>query len=86
MVRIASVAFLKTDFKILAFLNTIGFFGNKKKPDKIWLFLFFCHSERLGSGKILSELHIHDKSLLKRVYNHAGCTKYCKYLSNDRWY
>jgi len=58
----------------LTFLNTVGFFGNKKKPEKIWIF----QSERLDSGKTLSELHIHYKYLLKRVYNHAGCTKYLR--------
>jgi len=26
----------------------------------------------------LSELHIHYKSLLTRVYDHAGCKEYCK--------
>ena len=39
---------------------------------KFWLFLtpLACfQSERLGSGKTMSELHIHYKSLLKRVYN-----------------
>jgi len=34
--------------------------------------------ERLGSGKTLSELHIHYKSLLTSVYDHAGFTGYCK--------
>jgi len=38
--------------------------------------LFFFQSERLGSGKTLSELHIPYKSHLKRVYKHAGCKKY----------
>jgi len=32
----------------------------------------------LGSGKTLSELHIHDKPFATRVYYHAGCTEYCK--------
>jgi len=40
--------------------------------------VFFFQPERLGSGKILSELRIHYKSLLTRVYNHAGCSAYCK--------
>jgi len=26
----------------------------------------------------LSELHIHFKSLAKKVYYHEGCTEYCK--------
>jgi len=37
--------------------------------------LALFQSERLGSAKTMSELHIH-KSLLKRVYDHAGGTKY----------
>jgi len=44
-----------------------------KKADKIWLFLAFFQSEKLRSGKTLSELHIHYKSLLTRVYDHVGC-------------
>jgi len=35
--------------------------------------------EWLGSGKTLSELHIHYKSLLTRVYDHAGCTEHCRF-------
>ena len=58
------------------FWTLLAFFANQKKPDKIWLFLAFFRSARLGSGKALSELRIH--SLLKRVYNHAGCIKYWK--------
>ena len=38
----------------------------------------YFQSDRLGSGKTLSELHIHYKSLPTRVYYHAGCTEYCK--------
>ena len=59
------------------FLNTFGFFGNKKAR-KFLLFLAYFQSDRLGSSKKLSELHIHYKSLATRVYYHAGCTKYCK--------
>ena len=29
----------------------------------------------------MSEPHIHYKSLLKRIYNHAGCTKYRNYFT-----
>jgi len=32
----------------------------------------------LGSGKTLSELHIHYKSLLTRIYDHAGHKESCK--------
>jgi len=40
----------------------------------MWLFV----SESLGSGKTLSELHIHYKYLLTTVCDHAGCKEYCK--------
>jgi len=46
----------------------------EKKPDKIWLF----QPERRDSGKTLSEVHIHYKSLLTRVCDRAGCTEHCK--------
>jgi len=39
-----------------------------------WLF----HSRKRLALEKLSELHINYKSLLKRAYNHAGCTKYRK--------
>jgi len=63
--------------KFCLFLTPLAFFGNKKAR-KIWSFLAYFQSERLGSGKTLSELHIHYKSLATRVYYHAGCTEYCK--------
>ena len=66
------------EFFKLIFLNSFGFFGKQKKPDKILLFLAFFQSERLVSGETLSELHNRYKSLLTRVYYHAGCTEYCK--------
>jgi len=40
--------------------------------------LDFFQSEKLDSCKTLSELHIHCKSLLTRVYDQAGCKEYCK--------
>jgi len=49
-----------------------------KKPDKIRLFLAFFQAKRLSSGKTFSELHIHHKYLLTRVYDHAGYKEYCK--------
>jgi len=55
----------------------LAFFGNKKAR-KIWLFLAHFQSDRSGSGKIFSELHIHYKPLATTVYYHAGCTEYCK--------
>jgi len=48
----------------------------KKETDKIWPYLAFCQSERLGLGKTLSGLHIHCKSLLKRVYKSAEWADY----------
>jgi len=60
----------------------LAFFRNQKKPEKIWLFLAFFEPERRVSGRTLSELHIHYKSLLTRVYDRAGCTstEFCKIL------
>ena len=56
---------------------TFGLFGNKKNR-KIWLFLPYFQSDKLGSDKTLCELHIHYKSFATRVYYHAGCTEHCK--------
>jgi len=61
--RVAHVAFLKSDFEILASLNIFGFFTVRKA----WLW-----------QNILSELRNHYKSHLTRVYGHAGCTEFCK--------
>jgi len=50
-----------------------AFFRIEKKPDKIWQTKSgFLQSEKLVSGKTVSELHIHYKSLLTRVNDHAG--------------
>jgi len=68
------------NLKFWLFLNTFGFFGSKNVR-KIWLFLAYFQSDRLGSGKTLSELHIHYKPLATRVYYHSGCTEYCKIFS-----
>jgi len=48
------------------------------KIKKGWTKSGFFQSEKVGSGKTLSELHIHCKSLLKRVYDQAGCKEHCK--------
>jgi len=61
------LAFSKPDFEILFFLEI-------KKQTKSGFF----QAEKLGSGKILSELRIYYKSLLTRVSDHARCTEYCK--------
>jgi len=67
------VAFLKPDFEILAFFWTpLAFFGNKKS----WSFFSW---KGLTLEKL--ELHIYYKSLLKRVYNCAECTKCEKYFT-----
>jgi len=50
------LAFLKPGFEFLAFFNTFGFFWKSKKARQN---LAFFQLERLGSGKTLSELHIH---------------------------
>jgi len=52
--------------KFQLFLNTFGFF------------LAYIQLDSSGSGKTLSELHIHYKSIARKVYYHAGCTEYCK--------
>jgi len=74
---VANLAFLMPDFENLFFLTPLAFW-EIKKPEKSGFFLAYFQSDRLGSGKTLSELHIHDKSLVTKVYYHAGCTKYCK--------
>jgi len=58
--------FLKSDVEIL-------FFFKSKKVDEIWLFPV----REAWLGKTLSELRIHCKSLLTRVYDHVGCKEYC---------
>jgi len=51
-VRVANLAFLKPDFQILAFFENFWlFFGNQKKPDKIWLFLAFFSRKDLALEK-----------------------------------
>ena len=70
----ANLAFLKPDFAILSFLTHLAFLKIKKSREN----LDFFQSEKLDSGKTLSELHIHYKSLLTRVYDHAGYKEYCK--------
>ena len=67
--------------KFWFFWTPLALFGNQKKPDKIWHFLTFFQSERLGSGKTLSKLYIHYKSLVKRVYNHAEYAEYWKKIT-----
>jgi len=57
-----------------------GFFGIKKKPDKIWL--FSVGKAWLWQNTVLS-LHIHYISPLTRVIDHAGCTEYCKDFTVD---
>jgi len=51
----ANLAFLKPDFEILNFLAHLAFLKIKKARQNLDIF----QSERLDSGKALSELHIH---------------------------
>jgi len=62
------LGFLKPQFE------TLWLFWKSKSQTKFGFF----QSKRLGSDKALSELHIHYKSVLTRVYDHAGCKEYCK--------
>jgi len=71
--RVANLAFFKPYLKILAFFKRLWLFLEIKKARQN---LAFFSPKRLGSGKTLSELHIHHKSLLKRLYDHAECAKY----------
>ena len=68
--------FLKLYCEIMDFFNALGFYENQKSHAKSGFF----QSEKLDFGKTLSELHrpIRSKSLLTRVYQHAGCKEYCK--------
>jgi len=52
---VADLAFLKPDFEILAFFEHLWLFLEIKKSQAK---SGFFQSERLGSGKTLSELHI----------------------------
>jgi len=63
--------------KFWHFLTPLAFL-EIKKAGKIWIFLAYFQSDRLGSGKTLSELHLQCKCLATSVYCHAGCTEYCK--------
>ena len=72
---VANLAFLNLNFEIQAFLTYLAFFENQKYQPKSGFFYFF-QSEKLGSGKTLSELRY--KSFLTGVYDHAGCKEYCK--------
>ena len=63
----------KPNFEILAFL-THSLFLKIKKGRQNLAFL----SEWPDSGKAFSELHIHYKSLLERVCDHAGFKEYGK--------
>jgi len=54
---------------------------------KFWLFwksgffLTFFQSERLGSGKTLSLAAYSLQISSDEVYDHAGCTEYCKHFA-----
>jgi len=69
--RAANLALSKPAFENQAFLTHLTFFGHKKIQAKSGFFAV----AKLGSGKTLSGLHIYYKSLVSRVYDHAGCTE-----------
>ena len=66
---VASLAFLGQILKFWLFLMHSAFLKNKKKQ----ILSGFFQSERLDLEKALFELHIPYKTLLTRVYDHAGC-------------
>jgi len=68
------LTFLKPNYEILAFLTHLGFLENKTGQKKSGVF----QAERLVSRKTLSELYIHYKFPLTRIYDHAGCKEYCE--------
>ena len=71
--RVANLAFLKPDCEFLVFFQHTWLFLKKKQTKS-----FFFSRSGLGSSKTLPELHIHQKSLMMRVYDHAGYQEYCK--------
>jgi len=74
------IGFFEPKFWNSGFFEHLWFFW-KKKPKKNQTKSGSFQWERLGSGKTMSELHIHYRSLLKRVYDHAGCKEYWKYFN-----
>jgi len=58
--------------KFWLFFEHLWLFLEIKKARKFWIFLAYFQSDRLGSRKTLSELHIHYKYLTSRVCYHAG--------------
>ena len=58
--RVATLAFLMPDFAILAVFEHLWLFLEIKEKGA------YFQSDRLGSRKTLSELHMHYKSLLQR--------------------
>jgi len=72
------LAILKPDLEILAIFEHLWLFLEIKNARQNLDFLAYFKSDRLGSGKILSELLTHYKSLATRVSFHVGCTEYCK--------
>jgi len=69
----------ETKFKIQAFLTHLAFFENQKYQSKSdFFFLIFFSLKGSALAKHSLELHIHYKSLVTGVYDHAGCKEYCK--------
>ena len=78
--RVANLAFLKPNFEIQAFLTHLAFFQNQKYLSKsdFFFFNFFGLKDLALAKHWLSELHLHCKSLLTKVYDHARCKEHCK--------
>ena len=68
--RCAILSFLTPDFDILAFFEHVWLFLEIKKARQNLAFSGFSQSERLGSGKTFSELHIHCTHLQKQEWEH----------------
>jgi len=43
--KVANLAFLKSNFEIVVLMN-LAVFENKKKPDKLWIFLYIFFSRK----------------------------------------
>jgi len=86
-----NLAFLKPDFKILAFFEDLfwHFLGIKKSQTKSVFFSLLSVGKAWIWKKHLSELRIHYKSPLKRVYPrrmHKILKGFYCYPENDRFY
>jgi len=65
--KVANLAFLKSNFEIVVLMN-LAVFENKKKPDKLWIFLLYIFFSRKGLAlpnivRAASSLQTSDESL-----------------------